>query len=111
MMGQAQATGAPSSTGTALQSAGPSASYAGRLVATIRPNIVFTDLIPGNPRAEVELRALPDGTIVSARLRQSSGYPSWDQAVLRAIERTGRLPLDENGRVPSTLILGFRPQD
>lgn len=111
MMGQAGATGAPTSTGTAPQSAGPSASYAGRLVASIRPNIVFTDLVPGNPRAEVELRALPDGTIVSARLRQSSGHPNWDTAVLRAIERTGRLPRDENGRVPSTLILGFRPQD
>ncbi|WP_246316117.1 cell envelope integrity protein TolA [Tepidicella baoligensis] len=111
MMSQAGATGAPASTGSASQSAGPSASYAGRLVATIRPNIVFTDWVPGNPRAEVELRTLPDGTIVSARLRQSSGHPSWDAAVLRAIERTGRLPRDENGRVPSTLILGFRPQD
>lgn len=111
MMGQAGATGSPQSTGTAQQSAGPSASYAGRLVAAIRPNIVLTDLIPGNPRAEVELRTLPDGTIVSANLRQSSGNASWDSAVLRAIERTGRLPRDENGRIPSTLILGFRPQD
>lgn len=110
MMGQAGATGSPQSTGTAQQSAGPSASYANRLGAAIRPNIVFTDLIPGNPRAEVELRVLPDGTIVSARLRQSSGVASWDSAVLRAIERTGRLPPDENGRIPGTILLGFRPQ-
>jgi colicin import membrane protein len=80
-------------------------------VAAIRPNIVFTDLAPGNPRAEVEVRALPDGSITSVRLRQSSGLASWDNAVLRAIERTGRLPPDENGRIPSTIILGFRPQD
>jgi colicin import membrane protein len=111
MLGQANATGSSSATGQAAQSSGPSASYAGRLVATIRPNIVFTDVVAGNPRAEVELRAGPDGTILSSRLRQSSGSAAWDQAVLRAIERTGKLPLDENGRVPSSLILGFRPQD
>lgn len=111
MLGQANATGSSSATGQAGQSSGPSASYAGRLVATIRPNIVFTDVVAGNPRAEVELRAGPDGTILSSRLRQSSGSAAWDQAVLRAIERTGKLPLDENGRVPSSLILGFRPLD
>jgi colicin import membrane protein len=111
MLGQANATGPSRATGQAAQSSGPSASYAGKLVSTIRPNIVFTDVVAGNPRAEVELRAGPDGTILSSRLRQSSGSAAWDQAVLRAIERTGKLPLDENGRVPSNLILGFRPLD
>ncbi len=111
MLGQANATGSSSATGQAAQSSGPSASYAGRLVATIRPNIVFTDVVAGNPRAEVELRAGPDGTILSSRLSHSSGSAAWDQAVLRAIERMGKLPLDENGRVPSSLILGFRPLD
>lgn len=67
--------------------------------------------MPGNPRAEVEVRTLPDGTILSARLLKSSGHRAWDDAVLRAIERTARLPRDENGRVPSTLILGFRPNE
>jgi len=111
MLGQAGAQGAAGSRGTAAQSSGPSASYAGRLVARIRPNIVFTDLVSGNPRAEVEVRALPDGTIVGSRLLKSSGHPAWDDAVLRAVERTAKLPQDENGRVPGTLILGFRPQD
>ena len=111
MLGQANAMGSTTSRGTAAQSSGPSASYAGRLVARIRPNIVFTDTVNGNPRAEVEVRALPDGTIVGSRLLKSSGHSAWDDAVLRAVERTARLPQDENGRVPSTLILGFRPQD
>jgi colicin import membrane protein len=111
MMGQASASTTSRSSGSAQQSTGPTANYAGRLVSAIKPNIVFTDLLPGNPRAEVEVRATPDGTVLSARLRQSSGYPTWDDAVLRAIERTGRLPVDENGRVPSSMILGFRPLD
>ncbi len=111
MMGQANAMGGATARGTATQSSGPSANYGGRLVARIRPNIVFADTVNGNPRAEVEVRALPDGTIVGSKLLKSSGHTAWDDAVLRAIERTGKLPQDENGRVPSTLILGFRPQD
>lgn len=111
MLGQANATGGAQARGTAHRDTGPSASYAGRLVAHIRPNIVFADTVPGNPRAEVEVRTLPDGTILSSRLLTSSGHRAWDDAVLRAIERTARLPRDENGRVPPTLILGFRPNE
>lgn len=113
IMGRAAtaAPAAPAAPGTAAVAAGPSPGYASRLAAAIRPNIVFTDILSANPRAEVELRALPDGTILSARLLQSSGHAGWDAAVLRAIERTGRLPRDVDGRVPSVLILGFRPQD
>ncbi len=111
MLGQANATGGAQDRGTAQRDTGPSASYAGRLVAHIRPNIVFADTVPGNPRAEVEVRTLPDGTILSSRLLTSSGHRAWDDAVLRAIERTARLPRGENGRVPPTLILVFRPNE
>jgi len=111
MLGQAGATGGPAATGSAERASGPSASYAGVLVARIRPNIVFTELLSGNPVATVEVRALPDGTVLGSKLLKSSGVAAWDTAVLRAIERTGRLPRDENGRVPSTLILDFRPRD
>lgn len=111
MLGLAGASGSATSQGKDLQSSGPSASYGGKLVARIKPNIVFTDTAPGNPRAEVEVRALPDGTIVGRKLLKSSGHPGWDDAVLRAIDRTGTLPKDENGKVPGTLVLGFRPLD
>ena len=111
MLGQAGATGSPQSTGTALQSSGPSASYAGKVVARIKPNVVFTELAPGNPRAEVEVRTLPDGTITARRIVKPSGSPAWDEAVLRAIDRTGTLPRDTDGRVPSSLIIGLRPLD
>jgi colicin import membrane protein len=111
MMGQAGATGNANAKGTAQQSSGPSASYGGRVVARIKPNIVFTDVVNGNPRAEVEIKLLPDGTIVGSKLTQSSGNKAWDEAVLRAVERTATLPRDENGKVPSPIVLGFRPQD
>lgn len=111
LMGQAGATGAPGSTGTAAAASAPSANYAGKVVARIRPNIVFPDTIAGNPRAEVEVRTLPDGTIIGRRLARPSGNASWDEAVLRAIDRTGSLPRDENGNVPPALLLEFRPKD
>ncbi|NMM15224.1 MAG: cell envelope integrity protein TolA [Rhodoferax sp.] len=111
MAGLAGATGSPGSTGTALHSSGPSASYAGKLQASIKPNIVFVDDIAGNPKAEVEVRTSSDGTIISRKLIKSSGEKSWDEAVLRAIDKTGKLPRDVDGRVPSSLIIDFRPKD
>jgi colicin import membrane protein len=59
----------------------------------------------------VEVRSQPDGTISSRRLVKSSGNAAWDEAVLRAIDRTGSLPRDTDGRVPSPMIVVLRPQD
>ena len=103
--------GAPNSTGTAAKSAGPSASYAGRIKARILPNIVFPDSVSGNPQATVEVKVAPDGTIIGRRLLKSSGVPAWDEAVLRAIDKTEVLPRDTDGRVPPSLEISFRPRD
>jgi colicin import membrane protein len=105
------ATGPADSPGTAERSAGPSSSYAGRIAARIKPNIVFTDVISGNPAAKVELRVAPDGTIVGRRLLESSGVKAWDEAVLRAIDRTEVLPRDTDGRVVPQFEVRFRPHD
>jgi colicin import membrane protein len=110
MMKAAAGTGSPSSTGTAARSSGPSDSYAGRIRARVKPNIVFSDDIAGNPTAEVEVRMAPDGTITSKRVVKSSGARSWDEAVLRALEKTEVLPRDVDGRVHSPLIIEFRPK-
>lgn len=111
ILSQAGATGDPSSTGTAQRTAGPSASYAGRIKARILPNIVFSDSIDANPLATVEVRAAPDGTIIGRKLLKSSGVPAWDEAVLRAIDKTEVLPRDTDGRVPSTIEISFRPRE
>jgi colicin import membrane protein len=111
MLGQADATGGPTDTGSALHSSGPSASYAGRIMARIKPNIVFNDSVDGNPIATVEVKLAPDGTIVGKRLIKSSGFKSWDDAVLRAIDRTEVLPRDVDGRVPPPFQIDFRPHD
>ncbi len=111
MTEQLGGTGAANSTGSAARDAGPSAGYAGRIKARIKPNIVLTDEVSGNPVAEVEVRVAPDGTIIGRRIVKSSGLKSWDETVLRAIDRTGILPRDTNGRVEPTMIISFRPYE
>lgn len=110
MMGQVGGSGSTPGA-TAATSSGPSASYAGRLIAAIKPNVVFTDSVSGNAAAEVEVRAGPSGSILSRRLVRSSGHKDWDEAVLRAIDRTGTLPRDVDGRVPPVILMAFRPNE
>lgn len=109
--GLAGATGGENATGTALKASGPSDSYGGRIRARIKPNITFADDVVGNPAAEVEVRCAPDGTIVSRKLMKSSGNAAWDNAVLKAIDKTEILPRDTDGRVHSPLLISFRPKD
>lgn len=110
MQGLAGATGVREATGTAVRSAGPSDSYAGRIRGRVRPNIVFTDDIAGNPSTEVEVRMAPDGTIIGTKVTRPSGVKSWDDAVVRALERTQSLPRDVDGRIHSPLLIEFRPK-
>ena len=110
MMGQA-GPGNPGSRGTAAQDAAPSAAYSGRLIALIRANTVFTGSVPDSAVAEVEVRAAASGTVLSRRLLKSSGHADWDEAVLRAIDRTSRLPRDTDGRVPPVIIIAFKPRE
>ncbi len=111
MAGLAGATGSASATGTAQQAAGPSAGYAGRIRARIKPNIVFTEDVAGNPTAEVEVRTAPDGTIIGKTLIKPSASAAWNEAVLKAIDKTEVLPRDVDGRVPPSLVISFRPKD
>lgn len=114
MMGQAgTATGGSTTggTGNASRDAAPSATYAGRVVAAVRRNIVFTGAVADEASTEIEVRAAASGTIISARMTKASGHKDWDDAVMRAVEKTGRLPTDVDGRVPSTLLLVFRPRE
>lgn len=104
-------TGPSSATGNAASSSGPSKSWAGRVQARVRPNIVFSDNVSGNPQAEVEVRLGPGGLIIGKpRLVHSSGVPSWDEAVVRALEKTESLPADTDGRYPSPVTITFRPK-
>ena len=111
MLGQAGAAADGTTGGSAAQSASPSAGYAGRIKARIRPNIVLTDNLDGNPLATVEVRLAPDGSITSRKLVKSSGAKAWDEAVLRAVDKTEILPRDVDGRVPPLIEIDFKPRE
>lgn len=115
LMGQAGATpgqtATSTTTGSATQTAAPSATYAGKVKARVRPNIVFTGTVAGDTAAEVEVNAAAGGSIISRRLIKSSGNKDWDETVLRAIDKTRDLPPDTDGRVPARLIIAFKPNE
>jgi colicin import membrane protein len=111
MQALAGATGAPTATGTAIRSTGPSASYAAKINARIRPHIRHPQEVPGNPPVVIEVKTSPDGTIVGQRVVKSSGNPAWDESAIRAIIATGSLPRNEEGRVPTPMEITIRHRE
>jgi len=111
MMKEAGGSDDPLASGNAARTAGPSADYAGRIKARIKPNILLAAPIEGNPAATVEVKVAPDGTIVGKKLVTASNSKLWDETVLRAIDKTEVLPKDVDGRVPSSMSIDFRPQE
>jgi colicin import membrane protein len=57
------------------------------------------------------VRMAPDGTITSRKVVKPSGVKSWDDAVLRALDKTEVLPRDVDGRVHTPLVLVFKLRD
>jgi colicin import membrane protein len=109
MLGQMDAP--QNATGTGARDSGPSAGYAGRIVARLKPNLVLTDSVPGNPAVEIEINCGPDGTIIGRKITKKSGSQAWDDAVLRAVDRTGKLPIDTNGKAPASITIAWHPLD
>ncbi|WP_197337849.1 cell envelope integrity protein TolA [Ralstonia solanacearum] len=117
MAGAAGATGSVAGSGGGVGSGigtGGTASpgYADRVRAKVKPNIVFDpEAVSGNPSAVVSVQMAPDGSILSRRLTKSSGNGAYDEAVLRAVDRSDPLPRDTSGKAPSSVILTFRPKE
>lgn len=109
--GMAGASGPATATGQALRDAAPSASYGGRIMARIKPNIVLTGDVPDSAETTVEVKCAPDGKILGRRITKSTGNPAWEEAVLRAIDKAEVLPRDVDGRVPATLALVFKRKE
>ncbi|SFQ33675.1 TonB C terminal [Variovorax sp. OK605] len=89
---------------------GSKPSYGDTVTAAVRPNILFSKDVPGNPLVEYTLDLAADGKIVAAKLSRASGVPEWDAAALRAIQKTGHMPLTEQGTVPPKMVLALRPK-
>ena len=110
---QQAGTGAANSTGTAARTSGPSGTYAARIASLVRESVTYPEIsqITGDPRVEVLVNLAPDGTVLTAKIERSSGVASWDQAVLRAIERVHRFPPDSNGKIWTPMLVKAGPRD
>jgi colicin import membrane protein len=99
--------------GTAAGAGGGDATYAGQLIALIRPRIAFAvpENTPASVHAEFQVDLLPTGEILAVKKLKASGLPGYDEAVERAIRRTDPFPRKRDGTVERTVIIRFRPVD
>ena len=67
------------------------------------------------PEVRCLVKLLPTGEVLSVRVTQSSGNPAYDDAVVRAIEKSSPLPLpsDRDARAAFVPELSFvhRPKE
>ncbi len=104
--------GTPGATGAA-GGAGTDNGYVARLSALIRSNTTYqvpADLA-GNPKAVFVVKVAPDCTIMSVKLRRSSGIAAWDDAAERGIQRSSPLPRQRDGSCPPELEIARGPKD
>jgi colicin import membrane protein len=88
------------------------ADYIRRIQAKIRGNVTLPPDLPGNPEAIFEVVQLPTGEIIEARLKKSSGFRAYDEAVQRAIQKSSPLPRPDRPELfQRALQLKFRPLD
>jgi colicin import membrane protein len=73
--------------------AGVVGQYRDLISAKVRGNTRLPDNLTGNPQVRCLVRLLPTGEVQSVRVTQSSGNAAYDDAVVRAIEKSSPLPL------------------
>ena len=89
--------------------------YRDQISAKVRGNTRLPDNLKGNPQVRCLVKLLPTGEVLSVRVTQSSGNPAYDDAVVRAIEKSSPLPLpsDRDARAAFVPELSFihRPKE
>jgi TonB family protein len=82
--------------------------YLEKVQRRVRPNIVWAGETPGLETV-VTIHCSPTGTLLSATIALSSGNSQWDDAALRAVQRSDPMPLDTNGKAPASFTVTLRP--
>ncbi len=84
--------------------------YAAKIRAKVKGNISLPPNIQGNPEAIFEVNQLPTGEVLEVKLRRSSGNPSLDAAIERAILKSSPLPKpDDPALFRRDLEIKYRP--
>ena len=76
--------------------AGVVAQHIAMISAKVRGNTRLPDNLTGNPEVRCLVRLLPTGEVKDVRVTKSSGNPAYDDAVVRAIEKSSPLPLPDD---------------
>ena len=109
--------GPPGSTGNGLGKSGTgsgsggnaaSPGYADKVRRVVRPNISWGGETEGLETV-IAVRCSPTGTLLSATIAHSSGNSAWDDAALRAVQRSDPMPQDIDGKTPSSFRITLRP--
>ncbi|MFP3558862.1 TonB family protein [Paraburkholderia sp. SIMBA_049] len=96
------------STGSSAIHSAASPGYAGKVQRRVRPNIVWSGDTAGLETV-VSVRCSPTGTLLSATIVRSSGNSAWDDAALRAAQRSDPMPQDIDGKTPESFKIPLRP--
>lgn len=99
---------AKSGTGSGSGGTASSPGYADKVKRRVRPNIVWAGETQGLETV-IEVHCAPTGTLLSAAIERSSGNPQWDDAALRAVQKSDPMPLDDNGKTPASFTITMRP--
>jgi colicin import membrane protein len=76
--------------------AGVVAQHIAMISAKVRGNTRLPDNLTGNPEVRCLVKLLPTGEVKSVQVTRSSGNPAYDDAVVRAIEKSSPLPLPDD---------------
>ncbi|CAH2931269.1 MAG: TolA protein [uncultured Paraburkholderia sp.] len=109
--------GPPGSTGNGLGKSGTgsgsggtaaSPGYADKVCRVVRPNISWGGETEGLETV-IAVRCSSTGTLLSATIAHSSGNSAWDDAALRAVQRSDPMPQDIDGKTPASFRITLRP--
>jgi colicin import membrane protein len=70
--------------------------YRDMISAKVRGNTRLPDNLTGNPEVRCLVKLLPTGEVKSVQVTKSSGNVAYDEAVVRAIEKSSPLPLPDD---------------
>ena len=84
-----------------------SAPFAPCVIKTIKSNIFFNQSRDPRTYALVAVTIAEDGTILSRKLIDSSENQKWNEAVLRALDVTRKLPIEGTRSPPLNFEINF----
>ena len=96
---------------SAQASAKGMADWMAKVRAKVRGNMVLPPDVSGNPEALFDVVQLPNGEVLSVKLKKSSGNPALDAAIERAILKSSPLPKPDKESPPRAFVLKYNPLD